>query len=206
MCSVLCGCDRGGPAEEPGWTTEYPAGVQSKGPGESPGGGKSEKSVLCKFVSSHSKRPVLCSWRVGGLPHVGPRLSPLPERSTPLAPSSADGGRGGEHRTPPHYSILLPPTRLSRRHPAVTLCSHFTAKWAHFCYICRCGGKRLCYCDCHFTVGRSQPWYMTVVVHECGHLKAAPQMSSGAGLGELLSHSRRHTGWSHCETRETASR
>lgn len=107
MCSVLCGCDRGGAAEEPGWTTEYPAGVQSKGPGESPGGRKSEKSVLCEFVSSHSKRPVPCSWRVGGLPHVGQGLRPLPERSTPLAPPSADGGGGGSiarHPTTPSCS------------------------------------------------------------------------------------------------------
>lgn len=149
------------------------------------GGGKSERSNLCFRLAD-------------GLPYAGLGLRLLPERSIrPAVPhislwvgGGAVGGRASWANPPPPTPSCSCPPRFPQRCPAVTLFPHIIAKRAHFCSICQGEGRRY-YRDGLCRVGWSQSQYMPVVVHECGHLKAAHSSS----------HARRPSGWSHGETR-----
>ena len=83
--------------------------IQGRCPGDSPGGGTSEKYILFKFVFLSFQ--VLCAlWLAGGLPCVSPGFRPLLRGPPSLSPPSAAGKVGGlpegEHHGAPR---LRPP-------------------------------------------------------------------------------------------------
>ena len=93
------------------------------------------------------------------------------------------------------HSILLLPTKLSLQMPCSYSFSTRHSKMGSFLFRQR-EGRRRYYQDGLCRFGWSQSRYMPVVIHECGHLKAA---HSWVGP-ELSSHARRPSGWSHSET------